>query len=91
MAKEVHCACGRTFNVPDDAQSSQGRRCGRTWHPVGAIGAIAAVAFGGEIARSDRYRGDRKRSSEHRSTGHLTNRLPKNKSTIASVISKSIG
>ena len=86
MAKQVTCACGKSFHVSTGTTRCQCRRCGRTWQDVGFLGAIATVALGGEIARRQREKGDRERSRERPSYGKQTNRRPTHRSTIGSVL-----
>jgi len=75
MAKLVTCVCGRKFYV-SEGKESQCRNCGRWWsgREIGNFEAIVCLMCGGEVAKTQKRKGKRKRSRYNSSRGKQTNK-----------------
>lgn|GEM_PF-6954295 len=88
MARKVTCVCGRRFHIGSGSENVQCRDCGRWWSgsELSALGAATTVLFGGEIARAERKKGDRKASKNNSHQKKQTNRNRPSNDPVGSVI-----
>jgi hypothetical protein len=76
MARELNCVCGRRFHIGQHSSRVQCRKCGRWWscEPMTTLDVVATVFSGGELARTRKKPGKRKRSSTKSCMSQQTSR-----------------
>lgn len=88
MARQVTCVCGRSFHIGHGEAEVQCRKCGRFWsgEELGVFDMAATILLGGEIARADHKKGDRKTSPQNPHTNKQTNRQRPQSDPLGSAI-----